>query len=611
MDDKKLREIGRMVAGPRPSLYLPAPPASPRSRTVGPRFIIVVGRRDLNDAPAPEEFWNLLNEVPMPEGLAALSSLNLATSRLDYLSPQHDSLMREFLSEKREAQVREFISSTKRDGSPVRLFSRVNLLMLQRLAISMSSPAPDKENSPKTILGELALLANDYVTGSRLRREAPQFDYIAMMIEAMPTWDITNPPDLAYGLTRAFRMLQTHLESDDPYVVELRSKLPVDFSTGTFDGLSIGDYIACVFGMYSWLNTLDASKLIEGEIGSVIDTEGFLSATHFSKASFDSFIAARSRTPDQFRNEFPTLQVGSPAALADALASDRFIADTLATRKYPLCLIEPTKVVCLDSTFLSELLISGLYWQLVERLSRKDADIFMTLWGRLLELHVGEVMRWHYPSSFSPLATDVAYSGGQIDLLLDFGDDVVIFELKGSLLRIASKYDRDPEAFKSDFATKFVENEAGAPKALRQLANACTEAIKGRLKLATKPKRVFPVLVGAEPSLDSFWVNRYADNLFETIVGPELRPAIRPITLMSAEALENAVPYAAAGDISWPALLELRFLHNNSKVVDYSVDQAIYDWRVAKGLDVRRNEFMLSTYSEVFQSVLARYKGED
>lgn len=547
----------------------------------------------------------------MPEGLAALCSLSLGTSRLDYLSSQHDSLMREFLSGERYVQVRQFIASSKRGDSPVRLFNRVNLLILQRLAIAISSPAPEKENTPKTILGELALLANDYVTGSRLRQEVPKIDYVAMMMEAMPTWDVTNPPDLAYGLTRAYRMMQVHLQSDDPYVVELRSKLPIEFAAATFDGLSMEDYIACIFGMYSWLNTLDLSKLIEGSTGSVIDTEGFLSATNFPKSAFDNFIAARSRTIDQFRNEFPTLRIGSSAALADALSSDRFIADTLPIRKYPLCSIDSTKVACLDATFLSELLISGVYWQLVESVTRKEADTFMTLWGRLLELHVSEVMRWYYPSSFSPLQTDVVYSGGQIDLLFDFGDDVVVFELKGSLLRASSKYDRDLEAFEKDFATKFVENESGAPKALRQLANTCTEAINGRLKLATKPKRVFPVLVGAEASLDSFWVNRYADNLFAKVVAPELRPAIRPITLMSAEALENAVPYAAAGDITWPAMLELRFLENNTKVVDYSVDQAIYDCRTARGLAVRRNEFMISTYSQVFQGVLSRYKGND
>ena len=126
-----------------------------------------------------------------------------------------------------------------------------------------------------------------------------------------------------------------------------------------------------------------------------------------------------------------------------------------------------------------------------------------------------------------------------------------------------------------------------------------------------KPQRVFPVLVGYEPSLDSFWMNRYADNIFGTFLNSTLRPRVRPVTLMSAEALEGAVPYTAAGDISFPDLLDLRFFDGQTKVVDYSVYQAIYDWRVARGEAIKRNEFMLSTFSEVFKKALEKYKGED
>jgi hypothetical protein len=254
--------------------------------------------------------------------------------------------------------------------------------------------------------------------------------------------------------------------------------------------------------------------------------------------------------------------------------------------------------------------ISGVYWQILDRLPKKEGDAFLTLWGRLLELHLIEMMQFYYPGGLSSLRTDVPYADGQIDFLLDFGSDVVLFVVKGSLLKSAAKYFRDRKAFEQDFSVKFVENEKGDPKALRQLAKASAAAINGQLPLAMKPDRVFPVLVGYEPNLDSFWMNRYADNIFGKFLDSKLRPRVRPVTLMSAEALEGTVPYTAAGDISFPDLLDLRFFDGQTKVVDYSIYQAIYDWRVARGEAIKRNEFMLSTFSQVFKKALEKYKGE-
>jgi hypothetical protein len=160
---------------------------------------------------------------------------------------------------------------------------------------------------------------------------------------------------------------------------------------------------------------------------------------------------------------------------------------------------------------------------------------------------MNEQLRFHYPSTMSPLRIDVSYEGGQVDALLDFGEDLVLFEFKGSLLKAQAKYNRDVPTFNEDFSLKFVENEKGEPKALRQLASSCAAAADGKLKTSMPPRRIFPVFAGYEASLDGFWVNRYADDIFRGLLMPGLRGRARPLTVMSVESLESLLPYTSAG----------------------------------------------------------------
>jgi len=56
------------------------------------------------------------------------------------------------------------------------------------------------------------------------------------------------------------------------------------------------------------------------------------------------------------------------------------------------------------------------------------------------------------------------------------------------------------------------------------------------------------------------------------------------------------IPHFASGDITWPQLLERRFFGPQDKVVDYSVFQALHDWREETGSGRHLNAFMHDTY---------------
>lgn len=208
----------------------------------------------------------------------------------------------------------------------------------------------------------------------------------------------------------------------------------------------------------------------------------------------------------------------------------------------------------------------------------------------------------------SPLSIDVPYSGGQIDASLDLGADVILFEFKGSLLKVDAKYKRNVTAFQDDFRLKFIENEKGEPKTLRQLATSSAAIASGLLKTSTAPRRIYPVFVGYEFTLDAFWINRYADDLFRDLLPSGLRGRVRPLTVMSVEALEGALPYFVAGDFTWMELLESRFI--GDKVSELSVYQKIHDWRSKHNQDVRRNQFILKHFESIFEKALAKFKDD-
>jgi hypothetical protein len=393
-------------------------------------------------------------------------------------------------------------------------------------------------------------------------------------------------------------------------VKKLRDRLPIDFSTITFDGLLVEDYIGCVFGIHAWLNSLDAQELLDGRTNLVIDSSKFLSNVKFPKELLEVFVAARGRTLDELRAEVAQPPILEQADLSSRLSSDTFISDMLALRNFPLWRLDKDRFVCLDAPFLVELLIYGLYWRILESLKakRKDGNTFLELWGRLFELYLGEMLTSYYPrSGLTPLKLDCECDGRQVDAFFDFGDDVVIFEFKGALLKNEAKSNRDTEAFRKDFALKFIENEKKEPKALRQLALSAKAAALGKMSANPAPKRIFPILVGYEPCLDSFCVNSYADEEFERLLSPGFRPQVRPLTVMSVATFEMAVAYTAAGDISWPELLGLRY-GADGKVVHYSVHQTIFDWRIANKRDARRNEFVQQGLRSAMEGALRKYR---
>jgi hypothetical protein len=68
----------------------------------------------------------------------------------------------------------------------------------------------------------------------------------------------------------------------------------------------------------------------------------------------------------------------------------------------------------------------------------------------------------------------------------------------------------------------FQQNEKGKPKALRQLANAASVFCNGAVKTSAKPKHVYAVFIGYEPTLECFLMNSYLHVKFRPLILDEL-----------------------------------------------------------------------------------------
>jgi len=64
------------------------------------------------------------------------------------------------------------------------------------------------------LIGDLTLLCNDFVGGTYLKGEPKRVEDLHLLIEFLATWELDNPRDVAYALTRVVRMIKTYLPGD-------------------------------------------------------------------------------------------------------------------------------------------------------------------------------------------------------------------------------------------------------------------------------------------------------------------------------------------------------------------------------------------------------------
>ncbi|MFQ5902477.1 MAG: hypothetical protein ACE5JO_02190 [Candidatus Binatia bacterium] len=372
--------------------------------------------------------------------------------------------------------------------------------------------------------------------------------------------------------------------------------------------MPLEDFIAIVFGLYSHVLSINPPQLLQGLVHCAIESKTFLAHTGFPQELFVTFLRNRSIRLDALRQEITRGERWEKEHCIAVIESDDFATDFLAFRRHPLIDLENGKHLIIDIQFVAEMLFTGLFFDIFFSLEPEKREDFLSLWGRLFELYLWELLKHFYPKQAHILQTDVDFDGGQIDALLDFGTYVVVLEFKFFLLSHDVKYSKESSRFAEELRLKLVENERGEPKAVRQLAQAIQAVKNRRVETALdQEKPVYPVVVVYEPSLESFGINSFLNNEFQAVLAKAgSNGYMKPLTVLSVQELEILLPQTAKGHLDWREVLEARF--DGTRVRATSFHQAIYDIMKAKSREFERNTFLLQNFEEIYKSIEARYR---
>ncbi len=530
---------------------------------------------------------------------AYANNLLLATEQLG-AEPQK-KLAALFLS----GSVREAISRYVSEHGPNEphnrlVFHRPALLLNMKLILGIREDLL-RGSQESNLAGALTLLANEF-----LGHEEDEINDRTMLLESVSNWEVYNLRDVAYSMARYDLLIRKYLEGDDPQVVSLRGRLAID--SGRFDGLPLDEYHTFIFAIYSLIHSQAAGSLTENNVHAgmcSVSASNLSESLNIAPAAVTQFFESRATTPERFCND----NAGggwTEEQVLSYLGSDRFITDITSIRQRPFLKLDEDNFLALDISLVLELVTTGLFWKIHESLPPKpsrDRDTFFELWGRVFELYTVDLMRHYYPSTSSidsPFMTNVIYEDGgekvEIDALLCSGPNVILFEVKSPLMRLDVRCGRSWDAFESEIHMKFVENQAGQPKGVRQLARAATAISNGALPSCSTPSQIFPVLICADKAMECFGMNRYLNQVFQGCFVSKPH-SIRPLIIISIDELELILPAIAGGHIAWQELLNSRF--QGDEVNAFSVHQAFYDIQRDSPIDLR-NEYLQQRFEEIW-----------
>jgi len=274
------------------------------------------------------------------------------------------------------------------------------------------------------------------------------------------------------------------------------------------------------------LGNRDPHEILKTQIG--LDIEDML-AVAFGVWSYDLRWNFANPTPLAF-NLHPDTDVdlvaafmSSMSATLDELADDLLIQrsdwDFLPFEMRPIIELADGWLL-VDRNFLMGRVTSGLFYFVFDYLKSLDTDLALEwsrIWGDMVEAlvrdNVVELAQLQSGVSRPVYSQDdlaVAYpkGGGRADILVDFDETIVAFEVVSGHLTINSRLGLDRNAFDADM-------EKIVYKKLRQLDGTASNVLNDPTRLlgpATRPLRFQPVVVAGGGFPFNFATSQFIDN---------------------------------------------------------------------------------------------------
>jgi hypothetical protein len=242
---QELRKIFENMAGA--GLWTPQI-QSQHSPYIGPAFAVYLRYSEVfPQADVRDRDWELLQEVPAINAIGVLASINnlLAITGRDQAA--HRTLHEAYL----EPELAELVAKA---SPPAPAFGVVlhrlgNMVAMRDLLLYRANRAPSTD-LPITRVGLLALLAIDFVDRDPLPSTSPS--NLELAAQVVRTWDIYNPRDLAYAMTRMYHIFTAILPGDAPQIRRARDR--VGMKQLAIDGLALSEFAAVAFALFAFGN---------------------------------------------------------------------------------------------------------------------------------------------------------------------------------------------------------------------------------------------------------------------------------------------------------------------------------------------------------------------
>jgi hypothetical protein len=597
-------EIQRIYTELHPgTLLVPVNQPSRSGYQPGPHFFIYRMHSEMGLVPADGlvAFWEALQEASTLNAIDEFAKISANLTEPKVGDDQIQAQMIQWYVEP-ELRVRLLKMDRLQGNAHSVVFNRIGCLMTIRYL--MLYGGPDKEEGRHVHkIGRLALLGNEFLAQPPVPKGSNPSN-LDMLLLIAPTWDIMNARHLGHGMARMFTILNDIMPGNEPKIQTLLRQLALNPAEIEIEGVPLHQFVSIVFGIFAY------GGQPEGPKRSMFSSKEIFSQTNFPQAVLDKMLEARAPSLDSYRELLKRGQtLDHTTFVADATARS-FLTDELNIfRRYPLLKVDDERVAILDLQLIAELLTQGVYWSIFNSLPSNKRDSFRELWGHMFEVYTVDLLAKFYPKLSGIFWPDVAYKSGQIDVLLDFGSFVLVMEIKASLLTEPAKRSADRETFVRDFRRKFIENEKGHPKVVKQLAGACRGIMNGEIATASGDETpiIYPIFVSDEPTLETAFMNGYFNDEFQKEAEMD-DPRVRPLTVMTIDELEQILTHSSDGDIEWEELLQCRF--NRKAVQASSVGQALYDMLVSKGVAVKQNQALKLKYDEFGNIMRANFAME-
>lgn len=318
-------------------------------------------------------------------------------------------------------------------------------------------------------------------------------------------------------------------------------------------GMSIDDYYICL--------TYIASNVLDGKINgkSAAEKQQALSSVPADfRDTFEKFLTLETQGAAAIRRSlWGDIQQSSVRSFDDAPAfNDR------SFRARPFFMTNDGRFMLIDPVLYFDKMMDGPLFTLLQAGSTK-AEYFFQEFGYAFESSIRDYLKSFYPSSAlsdrlsCPLLREP--KGGErehseiTDGCLDYGEEMVLFEMKATFLRQEKIIGNDNEEYVEMLRERYVMTLDGEAKGVTQLANTIMHIESGDYVPVGRDfsivNKIYPILLVHDELIDAsmhpyFFANEFVKALHpdETLPNAYMRKGrflVAPVTLMTVEDLEN------------------------------------------------------------------------